>query len=186
MELSRKPLLNVNRRSVIAYWLIPAEPVHSFFEGIIIDLARRYDAPLFRPHVTIHVATNRADLAETALAHAARKARPIRLKPVGIDQSDEFVKTLFVKLKLSAELLQMNEIIRNAAHDSSQYKLKPHLSLLYKNLAVETRRELAASMTLPFSEIICDSIQAVRCVSPTQTSADVELWRLIAATPFSG
>jgi 2'-5' RNA ligase len=186
VELSRKSLLNVGGHTVIAYWLIPAEPARSFFKGIITDLARRYDAPLFGPHVTIHVGKNRADLAETALADAAREAKPIRLKPAGIDQSGEFVKTLFVQIKLSAELRQMSEIIRNAAHDSSQYELKPHLSLLYKNLAAETRRELAASITLPFSEIIFDSIQAVRCVSPTQTSADVELWRLIAATPFSG
>ena len=136
--------------------------------------------------MTIHVGPGHADTAENALRDAACACELIRLTPLGIDQSDEFIKTLFVQFAPSAELRQMNEIIRNAAHDSSQYGLKPHLSLLYKNIAAKTRRELAASIALPFSEIIFDSIQAVRCISPTQTSADIELWRLIAATPFSG
>jgi 2'-5' RNA ligase len=169
------------RRIVIAYWLIPAEPAHSFFQRIINELARRYDAPLFEPHVTIHVGTNRADLAEIALADAAREVEPIRFKTVGIDQSDEFVKTLFVQFELSTELRQINEIIRNAAQDSSKYQLKPHLSLLYKKMAAATRRELAASIKVPFSEISFDRIKAVRCVSRTQSRADVEAWRIVAA-----
>ncbi len=124
---------------------------------------------------------HRADLTEIALADAACEDKPIRLKPVGIEQSDEFVKTLFVQLELNAELRQMNEIIRNAAQDSLQYQLKPHLSLLYKNMAAATRRELAASIKVPFSEISFDRIKAVRCVSPTQSRADVEAWRIVAA-----
>ena len=34
----------MTQQAVIAYWLIPAEPAHSFFQRIIDDLARRYDA----------------------------------------------------------------------------------------------------------------------------------------------
>jgi 2'-5' RNA ligase len=166
---------------VIAYWLIPAEPARTFFQGIINDLAHRYDAPLFEPHVTIHVGTNRAGLAETALRHAAREGNPIRLKPVGVDQSEEFVKTLFVQLELTAELWQMNEIIRNSAQDSSPYQLKPHMSLLYKKMEAAARRELAASIVLPLSEISFDRIRAVRCFSPTQYRADVEAWRVVVA-----
>jgi hypothetical protein len=28
-------------------------------------------------------------------------------------------------------------------------------------------------------------LRAIRCVSPTQTTADVEAWRVIGATPLS-
>jgi 2'-5' RNA ligase len=171
---------------VIAYWLIPAEPAHTFFQGIINDLARRYDAPVFEPHVTIHVGTNRADLTETALTQTAREGKPVRLKPVDIDQSDEFVKTLFIQFELSGELRQMNEIIRNAAQDSSQYQLKPHLSLLYKNMTAATRCELAASIKVPFSEISFDGLRAIRCISPTLSRADVETWRVMKAASLSG
>ena len=166
---------------MIAYWLIPAEPAHTFFQGIINDLARRYDAPLFEPHVTIHVGRNRAGLAEQVPRRAAREGNPIRLKPIGVDQSEEFVKTLFVQFELTAELRQMNEIIRNAARDSSQYPLKPHMSLLYKKMEAAARRKLAASIVVPLSEISFNRIRAVRCVSPTQSRVDVQAWRVVAA-----
>ena len=87
---------------------------------------------------------------------------------------------------MSAELSKINGIMREAANDSSQYELKPHLSLLYKNLAAATRRELAASINVPLSEVTFDAIKAVRCVSPTESGADIEAWRVVAAASLSG
>jgi 2'-5' RNA ligase len=176
----------VTRRTVIAYWLIPAEPAHSLFQAIINDLAHRHDAPVFEPHVTIHVGADRADAAEQAIAAAARECKLIRLKPLGINQSDEFVKTLFVEFAMTAELEHITETIRHGAQDSSPYELKPHLSLLYNKMPAATRRELAASIMVPFSEIRFDALRAVRCVSPTQSPADVEAWRIVAPSSSLG
>jgi len=175
----------VARHIIIAYWLIPSEPVQSFFQGIINDLARRYDAPVFEPHVTVHVGANRAEAGQQALAGATRECTPIMLKPLEIDHSDEFIKTLFVQFVLSKELQQINDIIRRAARDSSHYDLKPHLSLIYRNMAPATRRKVAASIKVPFSEVTFGAIKAVRCVSPTRTSADVKAWRVVAAASLS-
>ena len=169
----------MTRQAVIAYWLIPAEPAHTFFHRVIDDLARRYEAAAFEPHVTLHVGADRADSVQQALAESARECTPIKLKPLGIQQSDEFVKTLFVQFALSAELRQANEIMRTAAQDYSEYDLKPHLSLLYNKMEAAVRRKLAASIVVPFSQITFDRIKAVRCVSPTQSRADVESWRVI-------
>lgn len=175
----------MTRQAVIAYWLIPAEPAHGFFHRVIDDLARRYEAAAFEPHVTLHVGADRADSAQQALAESARECIPIKLKPLGIQQSDEFVKTLFVQFALSAKLRQANKIIRAAAQDSSQYELKPHLSLLYSKMEAAVRRQLAASIVVPFSQITFDRIKAVRCVLPTQSRADVENWRVVGADGYS-
>jgi hypothetical protein len=140
----------VTRQTVIAYWLIPSEPARSFFQRIINDLARRCDAPVFEPHVTIHVGADRADAAKNALGNAVRECKLIGLTPLGIDQSDEFIKTLFVQFAMSAELSKINGIIRAGGERFVAVRLKPHLSLLYKNLAAATRRELAASIDVPF------------------------------------
>jgi putative hydrolase of the HAD superfamily len=176
----------VTRQIVIAYWLIPSEPAHSFFQRIINDLARRCDAPVFEPHVTVHVGEDRADAVENAVRDAAREYKLIGLAPLGIDQSDEFIKTLFVRFAMSVELRKINGVIFEAANDSSQYELKPHLSLLYKNLATSTRRELAVSINVPLFEVTFDAIRAVRCVSPTKSRADVEAWHVVAAASLSG
>ena len=167
------------RQTVIAYWLIPSESAHSLFQAIINDLARRYDAPVFEPHVTIYVGADRADGAEDAVGNAARLFKLTRLTPLGIDQSNEFIKTLFVQFAMSAELRRMNDFIPDAANDSVPYELKPHLSLLYKNLAAASRCQLAASISVQLSEVIFDTIKAVRCVSPTQSRADVESWQTL-------
>ncbi|MGA7275389.1 MAG: hypothetical protein WBX14_11145 [Candidatus Udaeobacter sp.] len=168
------------RSSVIAYWLIPAKPAHRFFQRLIRDLARRYDAPFFEPHVTIYVGANDAIAAEKALSKAARELQTINLKALGINHSDEFIKTLFVQFKMNKELGQLHRTIRNAAQDLSDYELNPHLSLLYKNMPDTGRRQLADSIKVPFSEVIFDSLKAVRCVSPTQRGADVEAWSALA------
>jgi 2'-5' RNA ligase len=166
----------------MAYWLIPSEPAHSFFQRIINDFARRYDAPVFEPHVTVHVGADQADAAAKALEKAANESELVRLTPLRIDQSDEFIKTLFVQFAMTAELGKINRTIRHAASDSSRYELKPHLSLLYKNLPAANRSEVAASITLPFSEMTFGAIKAVRCVSPTESRADVEAWRVVGET----
>jgi 2'-5' RNA ligase len=172
-------------RTVIAYWLIPAESARSFFQGMIDDLARRYEAPLFEPHVTVHVGSNRADAAESALSEAARVCRPINVKALEIGHTGEFIKTLFVQFALNTELRQLNEIIRNAAQDSSHYELKPHLSLLYKKMSAASRRELAGSIKVPFAEVTFDALKAVRCISPTRSRSDVEAWCVVATTELS-
>jgi Cyclic phosphodiesterase-like protein len=167
--------------SVIAYWLIPAEPAHSFFQRLIEDLAHRHDAPFFEPHVTIYVGANDANAAEKALSKAAREWQTINLKALGINHSDKFIKTLFVQFAMNRKLQQLHRTIRNAAQDLSGYELNPHLSLLYKNMPATARRELADSIKVPFSEVIFDSLKAVRCISPTQSAADVEAWRVVVA-----
>jgi 2'-5' RNA ligase len=177
--LNHKPFLLVPRRTVIAYWLIPAEPARSFFQGVINDLACRYDAPVFGPHVTVCVGANRADAAESAISEAAHELESIQLKALEIGHSSEFIKTLFVQFALNAELRQLGEIIRDATQDSAYYELKPHLSLLYKKMPAASRRELAGSIKVLFSEVIFDALEAVRCISPTQNRADVEAWRVV-------
>ena len=167
------------RQTVIAYWLIPSESAHSLFQAIINDLAGRYDAPVFEPHVTIYVGADRADAAEYALGNAARLFKRTGVTPIGIDQSNEFIKTLFVQFAMSVELRRINDFIRDAANDSMSYELKPHLSLLYKNLAAASRCQLAASISVQLSEVTFDTIKAVRCVSPTQSRADVESWQTL-------
>ena len=136
--------------------------------------------------MTIHVGADRADAATNALGNATRECKLIGLTPLGIDQSPEFIKTLFVQFAMSAELRKINNMIREAANDPLQYELNPHLSLLYKKMEAAARRELAASINVPFSEVTFDAIKAVRCVSPAKSRADVEGWHVVAAASLSG
>jgi hypothetical protein len=174
------------KKPAITYWLIPAKPVHSFFQDLISDLARRYDAPVFEPHMTIHVGLHRFDVAEKVAAEASACCGCIKVKMLEIGHSSEFTKTLFVQFASDAKLSRLNDIIRNVAQDSSNYQLKPHLSLLYKKMPTAARRKLADSIKLPFSEVVFDSIKVVRCISPTRSRAHVESWRVLAVKALAG
>ncbi|MBO0696693.1 MAG: 2'-5' RNA ligase family protein [Verrucomicrobia bacterium] len=174
------------RRIVIAYWLIPTEPARSYFQSVIDDLARRYDAPQFEPHVTVYVGVDRADSVDDVLSEARRGCERIVLKALEVSGSSEFIKTLFVQFDGTTQLQRLNQTIRMAAQDSSAYRLDPHLSLLYKTVSDQDRRSLMRSIEVPFSEVTFDSLKAVRCISPTQSRADVEAWRVVAEGHLRG
>ena len=174
----------MSRLIVIAYWLIPTEPAHSYFQNIINDLAERYAAPEFEPHLTVHVGADCTDSVDEVLSKAARGSKRIALQVLNVSNSSEFIKTLFVTFAASAQLQRLNQSIRKATQDSSDYQLNPHLSLLYKNMSMADRRLLARSIEVPFSEVAFDSLKAVRCVSPTRSRADVEAWRFVARAPL--
>jgi hypothetical protein len=38
---------------ITAFWLMPAAREREFFSGVIAELAARFDAPVFEPHVTL-------------------------------------------------------------------------------------------------------------------------------------
>lgn len=168
------------KRIVLAYWLIPAEPARSFFQSLIIALAQRYNAPMFEPHVTVHVGANCTDTIDGVLSEVAQDCERIALHVLKVSGSSEFIKTLFVQFGSNTRLQQVNQSIRNAARDSSDYDLNPHLSLMYKPISIQDRRLLERSIEIPFSEVAFDSLKAVRCVSPTRSRADVEAWQLLA------
>ena len=174
----------MSRRIVIAYWLIPTEPARSYFQSLINDLAQRYDAPKFEPHVTVHVGANCKDTIDEVLSKAGRGSKRIALQVRNVSSSSEFIKTLVVHFTRSRKLQQLNQSIPTAAQDSSDYQLSPHLSLLYKRMSAQDRRLLTHSIEVPISEVTFDSLKAVRCVSPTRSRADVEAWRSVAEKPL--
>jgi 2'-5' RNA ligase len=166
--------------TAIAYWLIPTELTRGFLEKLIADLARRYDAPVFEPHVTLYVGADRAEVVDQIVSQAATGQEPIQLEVLDVRHSGLFTKTLFLQLALSAKLQRLSELLRQRSLPSCPYHLDPHISLLYRRMSLAARREIARSIRLPFSEVVFDSICAVRCTSPTRNRAEVEAWRVIA------
>jgi putative hydrolase of the HAD superfamily len=175
----------VSRRIVIAYWLIPTEPARSYFQNIVNDLAEQYAAPEFEPHVTVHVGVDCTETVDEVLSKAGRSSKKIALQVLNVSSSSEFIKTLFVRFTRSTQLQQLNQSIRTAAQDSSDYQLSPHLSLMYKRTSIQDRRLLTQSIEVPFFEVTFDSLKAVQCVSPTRSRADVEAWRVVAEKPLN-
>ena len=165
---------------IVTYWLCPAEPERSQFARLIADLAVRFDAPAFEPHVTIHVTNVDRENPGTVLDKIGKGRGPYRLYVRGLDYSDKYTKTLFVQLAPDAELAQLSEDLRRASVSPSDYQLNPHVSLLYKTMDEETKRRLVASIILPFTAVNFSIVKAVLSPAEIKSRADVEAWRVIA------
>jgi 2'-5' RNA ligase len=164
---------------LLAYWLIPAEPARRYFASLITEFATRFDAPVFEPHLTLYataVADEKpAEVIETAFAVVG--PRPLFI--AGVHSSEEFTKTLFVQFQPDAALKRFNEKLRAASVARREYELNPHLSLLYKDMDTATKRALAVSIALPFTDVIFDSVKAVICPATISSREDVEAWRVV-------
>jgi 2'-5' RNA ligase len=174
-------------RVITAYWLIPAEPAYRFLTSTIEDLASRFDAPLFKPHLTVYVSRKADEDPEKTLKEALRGLTAIRLPVSDIHCAEEFTKTLFVQFEPSAELSRLNRAFQQSSPSANGYELNPHLSLIYKKMTKEERTELAASIRLPFTTVLFDTVKAVVCpTTPIRSREDVENWRVVATQRLRG
>jgi hypothetical protein len=164
--------------TVIAYWLLPAEPARNFFAKTIEKLAARFDAPSFTPHLTLFVASeNPRAPAEVVSAIGIAE---IILSAIDVRSSEQFTKTLFVQFKTTNQLQELSDKVCRLSGANECSVLDPHVSLLYQSLPEQTKQKLADSIHLPFREVTFASVCAMRCASPTQTTDDVRAWRLLA------
>jgi hypothetical protein len=168
-------------KKIVTCWLCPAEPARTHFVTLISDLATKFDAPIFEPHVTLYVTDAANENPSALLDHVLKDRESYRLAVCGLDYSDRFTKTVFVHFEPDAALTRLSSDLRRASAVQNEYELNPHLSLIYKTMALETKRDLANSIRLPFSEVAFDSIKVVTSPAKIESREDVDLWRVVAS-----
>jgi len=156
---------------------MPAGAAREFFDRIISELAMRFDAPVFEPHLTLFVTPEGSHAPRKVLCEVP--SPDLRLVVREIDSSENFTKTLFVRFDPNQMLLDLVEAIRKSSGGSKEYEIDPHLSLVYKTLPAKTKSALTEQLQLPFSEVPFEGIRAMRCKSPTKTADDVREWKLL-------
>jgi hypothetical protein len=73
------------RERIITYWLCPAEPARSHFAELIDNLAARFDAPVFEPHVTLYVTPAENAKPGEVLAKVLPGRQPYRLSVLDLN-----------------------------------------------------------------------------------------------------
>jgi hypothetical protein len=171
---------------ILTYWLIPAEPARSYFNSLMRELAGCFDAPIFEPHVTLHVTDPGNENPAGVLKKAFRNIKPPCLSIIAINYSDEFTKTLFVEFRPDELLGGLSRKLRAGSASQREYQLNPHLSLIYQTMSPATKMQLANSLRLPFDNVRFDSATAVISPAKIESRADVEAWRVVAEESFTG
>jgi hypothetical protein len=170
---------------IVTYWLIPAEPARSHFASIISDLAARFDAPVFEPHMTIYATTMGNENVAALLEQVVADSRAYSLSVDSVEYSDEFTKTVFVQFQPNEAVARLSANFRQASTIKNEYQINPHLSLIYKTLPLAMKVEIANSVTLPFREVRFDSAIAVVSLADIKSREDVEAWRVVASQPLT-
>ena len=166
----------------LAFWLMLSADAKPFFVSLVEELARRLDAPVFEPHVTLQGAEMDLGEALALMEKVAANHSPLELQIAGIECSEKYTKTLYVQFRQSDEASAISDAI---ASDSG-YEFDPHLSLLYKTMAEAQKEELAREITIPFAQVRCDAVKLVSVPRPIKGPEDVDAWRVLAEQPLGG
>jgi 2'-5' RNA ligase len=173
-------------KTVVTYWLCPAEPTRTYFATIINDLAAKFGAPAFAPHVTLYVTDAANENPNAVFEHVLKDRGRYRLAVRSVDHSNKFTQTVFVQFALETELARLSSDLRRASAGQDDYELNPHLSLIYKKMPTETKLQIANSLCLPFTEVEFDLVKAVISPAKIETNDDVNSWRVVATQRLTG
>lgn len=167
-------------KTKVSFWLIPTSDDKAFFQKIIDNLAQEYDAPTFTPHVTIYSGEYAADESHGELIEKAiHSVQSFSLKVDQLLYTEEFTKTLFGQFHSNSILSNISNTLQRSSKTPSNFALNPHLSLIYKHLNEEIKKELATSIKIP-SEVFFDEVRAISTPEKVHKREDVESWKVIS------
>jgi len=173
-------------RTEFTLWLTPCEPLRSQLRSIIRQLATRFDAVEFEPHVTVFCGPSTDIEARTVARRIAEQFSPIELIADRVDHSGHYTKTLFVQFQDSVLLRHIFETAVALYSRPSSYILNPHLSLIYKKLDQGSRRTLCNTLDVPTGSYRFDRIRMIKTQLPIEDDGPVRRWRVVCDEPLAG
>ena len=170
-------------------FLIPAQDDRSWAQGVIAELAARYDAPSFEPHVTVYGGSFAEDAelepVRRVLAGGAAEGGPITLRVTGLGVTEEYFKTLFVSFGEEPRLRRLHGLVKEAVVRDSGYELVPHLSLLYADIPLAAKEVAARTVFLDREEMRFDEVKIV-APDPVTGWSDAKRWQTLFRVRLGG
>ena len=163
------------------YFLLPAEPFYTEFQETIRQLARELNAPVFEPHVTVFVAHESPEDNASAILHrVTAHLCPLLLTAAEYAWTPMYTKSLFLEFDADASLTQLHATLRKLSAMPTNYELRPHLSMAYKQMTPDLQENIARELAVPRSLIRFDRMKAVRVPDQIESPGEVESWVTLA------
>lgn len=199
----------------VSFWLLPGAADERWLQEVVSDLARRHAGPVFEPHVTLHSSNCAPTIdIEGILGRLAARCPVLNLEALATAESDVYYRTLFVDIakdRLDGERMlglrrQLVLALRDAhaavgqqaegasaagaAQESEQVLssdgFRPHLSLLYGNLAQPERAALTQQNDFRGRSIVFDRVCAVRPAPGYADMSQVSHWEVFGHRTLKG
>jgi 2'-5' RNA ligase len=127
-----------------ALWLIPEGKARTRLARAIRQLSRQHSTPIFAPHITLASGIV-APTSEVAVksAQLAKSLRPLRLRLTHLDFRDEYFRCVFVRVAPTPQFARAHEQARRIF---GWRGFLPHVSLVYGDLSLAAKRNIALSL----------------------------------------
>jgi 2'-5' RNA ligase len=168
--------------TLLMTWLVPAQGAErDRLTAIIERLAAQNAAPGFPPHITIIPTLDRpADEAARALRSLTASVPPFDVSFPAFGRERAYFRALYLRAEPSARLTRLNQAASQVwALDPAPYR--PHLSLLYADLADERKQAIIGALGLPLPRTV--RIDAAELWA--DAGQGVPGWRRVARIPLA-
>jgi 2'-5' RNA ligase len=147
-------------------WLVPTSKDAKLLDGIIKNLAKKYDAPSFSAHVTLFSGITSLNKAKSLVDLIY--SGPINAKKIGVGKSDYLWKTLYIRIRKERNIITLHQTMQN--HTKTRYVFEPHISLIYKKLDHITKKKIKLDLKIK-NTYTFDTIAIIK------SSKNVKKWK---------
>lgn len=175
MEKEKQQTINPR----VSIWLIPSEKDKKYLGQLIKELANKYEASQFPPHITIYsteVPTDQVEQVRKILIKASQNFTPITLLLSSIAHNDNLFQSLFVEFQENKAIYNLNEHFRKELEHYGGYSFTPHLSLLYKEIDSQEKEKIIEQLSIP-QELTFDRLGIMVHKNPEDRN-NIESWKV--------
>ena len=158
-------------KQTFSIWLLPIDSDHNYLSKIIQSLSEEHDAPFFQPHCTLFSSFSDMYSAKKIIDQLDLDFFDVEVRR--ISQSSDIWKTVFIELKNSSQLQNLNCLLKGLKDED--YLFSPHISLIYKLLDVNKRKKIIQSLSIKKSF-------SFGKISIVNTAGHVESWETVYST----
>lgn len=163
---------------MISIWLCPDYNDELYLQNVINHLSDIYNSPKFIPHCTLlsGIKSKKYEL-ENIIDISIQNIEPIIVKTNRIGFANILWKTVFIELINNKKLKAFQNFFYMHIKPNIEYKFDPYISLIYKIIAENTKKEIVNSLNFKNS-FKMNKIAAVK------TGQNVSEWEIIVEREF--
>ncbi len=127
-------------------WITPSEPIFSQLEKIINDISQKYNAPVFKPHMTLVSGVEQeVEKIKEVAEQLTSSIETLSLSLGPVSFSTTFFQSVFVRVNSNAQLMQLNIDAKKLLNVENTFFM-PHISVLYGDHDMQTRETIASEI----------------------------------------
>lgn len=161
----------------VSLWLVPQPEDAAYLQGIIDQLAEKYQAPRFSPHVTLAGRLQVSEQYQSSLSDLAAATPILQLHNQGLDHSATLFRTVYIRTSLADSLVTLREQVYELWPENAVKPFMPHISLIYKELTSSERQLIIQALKIK-ETFIFDTLAVVSPQQPGEWTA-VETWQTL-------